>query len=163
MDRNNLQSIVQHLVSLLAKPDSALSATRTATEALTNAVAATRDTPPVTSPTQSSVSYRTVLAQRILNLCGDDLYARVEDFEWYVSVLIDLAYVARAPVGALIRDQLVDIAVRVQQVRRYAVQVCMRLLEDENFSSESGGTEAEGTGCQEVLWAAAWICGEYSE
>lgn len=97
-------------------------------------------------------------------MCGEDLYARVEDFEWYVSVLVDLAYVARAPVGAMIRDQLVDITVRVRQVRRYAMQLCMRVLGDETFlSGSSNGTDAEGTGCQEILWAAAWICGEYSE
>lgn len=164
MNKNNLQTTVQQLLSHLVKPDSALAATRTAAESLANAATATKETPPSSSPAQSSTSYRTVLAQRILTMCGEDLYARVEDFEWYVSVLVDLAYVARAPVGAMIRDQLVDITVRVRQVRRYAMQLCMRVLGDETFlSGSSNGTDAEGTGCQEILWAAAWICGEYSE
>lgn len=69
---------------------------------------------------------------------------------------------ARAPVGDIIRDQLVDIVVRVRQVRRYAVQVSMRVLGDDTFLGENdSGLNNEGSGCQEVLWAAAWICGEY--
>lgn len=93
-------------------------------------------------------------------MCSADLYANVSDFQWYVSVLVDLAYVARAPVGAIIRDQLVDIAVRVREVRRYAVQVSMRILEDSAFIT--GAKEDPKEGCEEVLWAAGWICGEYS-
>lgn len=141
-----------------------------AVEALATASSATTSRP-ATLPTQYSSSYRTTLATRILELCSADMYANVSDFEWYVSVLVDLAYVARAPVGSIIRDQLMDIVVRVRQVRRYAVQVCMRLLGDETFTQaerldvNSLGNDAssapEGSGCQDILWAAAWICGEY--
>ena len=90
------------------------------------------------------------------------MYDNVTDFEWYISVLVDLAYVSRAPVGALIRDQMVDVAVRVRQVRRYAVQLAMKLLADETFVGADEGLDREGEGCQEVLWAAAWICGEFA-
>lgn len=107
-------------------------------------------------PSQSPV-YRLTLAQRILALGSQNLYDNVTDFEWYISVLVDLAYVARVNVGAEIREQLVDIAGRVRAVRRYAVQVMVKLLSDDSFvhnASDEGG-------CPEVLWAAAWICGEY--
>lgn len=80
------------------------------------------------------------------------------DFEWYLSVLVDLAYVANVNVGARIRDQLVDVIGRVRAVRPYAVKLMVKLLGDDNFVEETGD---EGS-CAEVLWAAAWICGEYS-
>ncbi|KLO06308.1 Adaptor protein complex AP-3 delta subunit [Schizopora paradoxa] len=164
VNQNNLQSIVQQLLQHLVKPDSSLNTTQTAAQSLTTAAASTSadrslTTPSVVSPS-SSTAYRTTLANRILSMCAADLYANVSDFQWYVSVLVDLAYVARAPVGAVIRDQLVDIAVRVREVRRYAVQVSMRILEDSAFIS--GAKEDPKEGCEEVLWAAGWICGEYS-
>lgn len=107
-------------------------------------------------PSQSP-AYRLTLAQRILALGSQNLYEHVTDFEWYVSVLVDLAYVARANVGAEIREQLVDITGRVRGVRRYAVQVMVKLLSDESYLHNA----SEDGGCPEVLWAAAWICGEY--
>lgn len=111
---------------------------------------------PAVLPSQSP-AYRLTLAQRILSLGSQDLYDNVTDFEWYISVLVDLAYVARVNVGAEIRVQLVDITGRVRAVRRYAVHVMVKLLSDDSFlhnASDEGG-------CPEVLWAAAWICGEY--
>ncbi|KAH8101043.1 Adaptor protein complex AP-3 delta subunit [Phellopilus nigrolimitatus] len=161
-NRNNLQSIIQQLLSHLVKPDSSLSTTPTAAQSLVAAASSTVPTLPLSSPAQSSMAYRTTLSRRILSLCAADLYANVSDFEWYVSVLVDLAYVARAPVGEMIRDQLIDIVVRVKQVRRYAIQISMRILGDETFISGSGnGPDGEGAGCQEILAAAAWICGEF--
>lgn len=167
-NENNLQSIVQQLLAHLVNPNSS-DTVSSAVEALAAASSATQQ--PASFPVQYSSSYRTTLATRILELCSADMYANVSDFEWYVSVLVDLAYVARAPVGATIRDQLMDIVVRVRQVRRFAVQVCMRLLGDETFTraekldTSSVGSDTssvpEGSGCQDILWAAAWICGEY--
>ncbi|KAL5536063.1 APL5 [Sanghuangporus sanghuang] len=160
---NNLQSIVQQLLSHLTVPESTYTTVISATQSLSAAVSGTSSAPSTASPAQVSPAYRETLARRILSLCSADLYGNVSDFEWYVSVLVDLAYVSRAPVGEAIRDQLVDIAVRVRQVRRYAVQVSMKLLADETFlAGGEPGLDNEGSGCQEVLWAAAWICGEYA-
>lgn len=165
MNRNNLQSIVQQLLAHLVKPDSSFVASRSAVESLTAVASSSNGGSTIQaaqSPLSSSTAYRTALAQRILMMGGADLYANVDDFEWYISVLIDLAYVARVPVGPLIRDQMIDIVARVDQVRRYALQVSMRVLGDETFANASGKSgDEEGSGCQEVLWAAAWICGEY--
>lgn len=108
------------------------------------------------APSQSP-AYRLTLSQRILGLGSQDTYENVIDFEWYLSVLVDLAYVAAVNVGAQIRDQLVDIVGRVKAARRFAVQLMVKVLTDESFlvnASEEGS-------CAEILWAAAWICGEY--
>lgn len=64
---------------------------------------------------------------------------------------------ANVDIGAQIRDQLIDVVARVKGVRRYAVKLMYTLLSDEILlrnASEEGS-------CSEVLWAAAWICGEY--
>jgi AP-3 complex subunit delta-1 len=81
----------------------------------------------------------------------------VTNFEWYISVLVDLAHVANVNVGAEIRDQLVDVVGRVRAARRYAVKLMYSLLSDETMLRNG---QDEGS-CSEVLWAAAWICGEY--
>ncbi|TBU29793.1 Adaptor protein complex AP-3 delta subunit [Dichomitus squalens] len=156
VSRHNLQPIVQHLLSHLVKTESV--ALPSASEALSQ-FGPSQDIPAARLgglPSQSP-AYRLTLAQRILSLGSQDLYDNVTDFEWYISVLVDLAYVARVSIGAEIREQLVDITGRVRAARRYAVQVMAKLLGDESFLHNA----SDDGGCPEVLWAAAWICGEY--
>ena len=114
-----------------------------------------------TSASQNE-AFRSIMSKTILVMGSADVYGNITDFEWYLSVLIDLAYVSRAAVGSIIKDQLIDLTVRVKQLRKYAVQLCLRILSDETFitGSNSDG-ESEGSGCQEVLSASAFICGEY--
>ncbi|EMD42246.1 hypothetical protein CERSUDRAFT_102602 [Gelatoporia subvermispora B] len=147
VSRSNLQPIIQQLLSHLVRSDSSLPS---ATQSLSQ--------PPrlSTSPSQSP-AYRITLAQRILALGSQDMYDNVADFEWYLSVLVDLAYVAGVSVGEQIRDQLLDIAVRVRGARRFAVQLMIKVLSDDTFLFNASD---EGS-CAEILWAAAWICGEY--
>lgn len=111
---------------------------------------------PHITPSQSP-AYRLILSQRILNICSQSTYDNVINFEWYLSVLVDLAHVANVDVGAEIRDQLVDVVGRVRAARRYAVKLMYSLLSDDTMLRNA---QDEGS-CSEVLWAAAWICGEY--
>jgi AP-3 complex subunit delta len=158
IDRDNLQSIVQQLLSHLARLENSTSLSPTASQALSQQAAPSSPvTPkPLVSPSESP-AYRLALAQRILVICYRDTYENVTDFEWYLSVLVDLAYIASVNVGTEIRDQLVDVVGRVRAARRYAVKLMVKLLNDESFllnASDQGS-------CAEILWAAAWICGEY--
>ena len=92
-------------------------------------------------------------------MCSSSTYDNVVDFEWYLSVLVDLAYISNVDIGAQIRDQLVDVVGRVKAARAFAVKLMVKILSDETLllnASEQGS-------CSEVLWAAAWICGEYCE
>ncbi|OBZ78815.1 AP-3 complex subunit delta-1 [Grifola frondosa] len=156
VSRNNLQPMVQQLLSHLVRTDS--STLPSATQSLSRYTGSPSPPAPTLggSPSQSP-AYRLTLSQRILSLGAQDVYENVVDFEWYISVLVDLAYVAGVDVGVEIRDQLVDITGRVRGARRYAVQLMVKLLSDDTFllnASDAGS-------CAEVLWAAAWICGEY--
>lgn len=155
--KDNLQSIVQQLLSYLVRPDS--SSLPTAAQSLELNISSSSSDGAVTTlaPTQLS-SYRLILVQHLLTICSQDTYDNVVDFQWYLSVLLDLTYVASVKVGIQIRDQLVDIVARVRGVKRWAVELMTRLVRDDTFLANS---QEEGS-CAEVLWAAAWICGENS-
>lgn len=155
VNQDNLQSIVQQVLSHLV-PETSSSTLPTAAQSLAQHATASPGPKPHISPSQSP-AYRLVLSQRILNICSQSTYENVINFEWYISVLVDLAHVANVNVGAEIRDQLVDVVGRVRAVRRYAVKLMYALLSDETMLRNA---QDEGS-CSEVLWAAAWICGEY--
>ncbi|KDR85547.1 hypothetical protein GALMADRAFT_53684 [Galerina marginata CBS 339.88] len=155
VNRSNLQSIVQQLLAHLIRDQS--SVLPTAAQSLSQNIASTPPTVLNTLSPSQSPAYRLTLAQRILNLCSRSTYENVSNFEWYLSVLVDLAHVANVNVGAEIRDQLVDVVGRVKGARRYSVQLMYTLLTDDTIIKNA----AEEGSCSEVLWAAAWICGEY--
>ncbi|KAF5356245.1 hypothetical protein D9756_003712 [Leucocoprinus leucothites] len=154
VNRSNLQSIVQQLLSHLL-PDSS-STLPSATQSLAqNSISVSHS---LTSPNQSP-SYRLILSQRILSVCSRSTYENITNFEWYISVLVDLAHVANVDIGAEIRDQLVDVVGRVRAARRYAVKLMYSVLTDESMLQNAG----EDGSCSEILWAAAWIVGEYCQ
>lgn len=155
--KENLQSIVQQLLSYLVRPDSSSLPTAAQSLALNMSSSSPDGAVSILAPTQLS-SYRLILVQHLLTICSQDTYDNVVDFQWYLSVLLDLTYVASVKVGNQIRDQLVDIVARVRGVKRWAVELMTRLVRDDTFLSNS---QEEGS-CAEVLWAAAWICGENS-
>jgi AP-3 complex subunit delta len=153
VDSQNLQSIVQQLLSHLVQPETPVVS---AVEALAQASASSTSFSPAATPSQTP-AYRLLLAQKILSICSAKTYANVTDFEWYLSVLVDLTYVARVNVGRQICAQVVDVVARVRQARRYAVGLAVKLLSDNTLLSSGH----EDGSCIEVLWAAAWIAGEY--
>lgn len=160
--RSNLQDIIQkHMAHL--EPTSATSAASSLKAAL--GAPSTSSSGP--SPFNSA-SYRLEIVTRILRLGAHDTYANIVDFEWYVDTLVRLARIAKVvsaqgsvgdgdeQVGAKIRDQLIDVTMRVRGVRAHAVERLRRLLEDaDEFLDRARGDEGE------VLHAAAWCCGEY--
>ncbi|KAI6035898.1 hypothetical protein PISMIDRAFT_15689 [Pisolithus microcarpus 441] len=114
---------------------------------------------PLKAPSAPSHSpaYRLVLSQHIISMCSDSMYDNVTDSEWDLSVLIDLTYISGIDVSAQIRNQLVNVVGRVRAVRAYAVKLMVKLLSVEMLLVHAG----EPRSCLEVLWAAAWIYGEY--
>ncbi|KAF9453879.1 Ap3d1 protein [Macrolepiota fuliginosa MF-IS2] len=155
VNRSNLQSIVQQLLSHLV-PES-ISSLPTAAQSLARS-STVPSSLQLSSPSRSP-SYRLILSQRILSICSRSTYENVTNFEWYLSVLVDLAHIANVDIGAEIRDQLVDVVGRVRAARRYTVKLMYSVLTDDSMLQNAG---EEGS-CSEVLWAAAWIVGEYCE
>ncbi len=84
----------------------------------------------------------------------------ITDFSWYISVLVELAVIitTSAKHAPEVASLLIEIAVRVEAVRPYAVEAMLPLL----TNSELIVSTAKAT-VAETLRAAAWIIGEYSE
>lgn len=105
-------------------------------------------------------AYRTEVVYRILGMTSADTYVNITDFEWYTTVLVDLAYVSHVAVGEEIKDRILDVVARVRgNFRPFVVRLMTRLLRDEMFVA---GAREEGS-CGEVLYAASWVVGEYCQ
>ncbi|VVC32420.1 Clathrin/coatomer adaptor, adaptin-like, N-terminal,Armadillo-type fold,Armadillo-like [Cinara cedri] len=102
--------------------------------------------------------YRDELLVKIIDICSQDNYHFITSFEWYVSVLVELARVEGMKHGPLLAHQMLDVAVRVKAIRPFAVgQMTLLLNNSHMFMQPSGGSNMAN-----VLYAAAWICGEYA-
>lgn len=122
--------------------------------------------------------YRISVIEKILEMCSRDTYTNINDFEWYVGVLVDLVRhcPATSPTadGSLTSEaskhsggtaqtiglEMVNVAVRVKSVRPEAVAAAQSLVLVERRQDlfPSSGNAALG-----VLGAAAWIVGEYHD
>lgn len=100
--------------------------------------------------------YKSQLISKIITIACQRDFKYIIDFEWYLGVLVRLAYVPGNEQGALLSDQLMDVVVRVDVVRRFAVKEALHLLQDPRFYSSQSKIV-------EILYASAWIVGEFSE
>lgn len=101
--------------------------------------------------------FRDEIVFKVIDICSRNDYFYISNFDWYITVLVTLASIEGGTShGNLIAQQLLDVAVRVKEVRPYAVkQMAAILNHTDKFSTNFSVTE--------VLYAASWICGEYSE
>lgn len=77
----------------------------------------------------------------------------------YVSVLVDVTRMEGTQRGPLIADQMMDVALRVKAIRGFCVQQMSLLLENAHVIAGSG---CSSSNMSQVLYAAAWICGEFA-
>lgn len=184
---NNLQMVVERLLKQLktagkASPVSEPENDRAVHEGVIpmaddddeDAVSVRKGDPKSDQPPPLPEDYRQSVIERILEMCSKGNYTNMDDFEWYITVLVEL--VKQCPstmVGSAsgsqgspkqtmadaIGDELRNVAVRVKGVRPEAAAAAQSLLlldsRDENFAQT---TES----AQNVLAAAAFIAGEYS-
>ena len=110
---------------------------------------------------QSEGVYREHVLQRILQIGAQDNYSYIVDFEWYISVLVELTHLTGASLhnARAITHQLTDVSIRVPGVRRYAVAAMCDVLLAGRLLTASGANNC----MSEVLHAAAFIVGEFSE
>ncbi|CZT18044.1 related to APL5-AP-3 complex subunit, gamma-adaptin, 107 KD [Ramularia collo-cygni] len=122
--------------------------------------------------------YRTSVIERIVDMSSRETYTNLNDFEWYVGVLVEL--VKQCPsssstgkfgilsnpvekdqlgIADLIGSELLNVAVRVKAVRPEAAAAAQSLLmiEQRETLFPSGSTGGQG-----VLRAAAFVAGEYA-
>ena len=101
------------------------------------------------------VENRTLVAKVIISSCTNDSYKNLGDFEWFIDVLTDLWKFHGINVGKLVSDELINVCVRVAQVREYALTKCRELLANVDVQKASSDGAL-------VLAAASWITGEYT-
>ncbi|XP_016949243.1 AP-3 complex subunit delta isoform X1 [Drosophila biarmipes] len=101
-------------------------------------------------------AYRDELLYKVIEICAQSSYLYVTNFEWYLTVLVELIQLeAGSRHGRLIAEQLLDVAIRVPVVRQFAVNEMTNLLDTFTVSAQSNSM-------YEVLYAAAWIVGEFA-
>ncbi|OEL34982.1 AP-3 complex subunit delta [Dichanthelium oligosanthes] len=89
----------------------------------------------------------------VLAVCGRNVYELVADFDWYASLLADMARTLHCAQGDEIGRQLVDVGLRVRDARPELVSSARSLLIDPALLGNHF--------LFPVLSAAAWISGEY--
>ena len=77
----------------------------------------------------------------------------------YISILVELTRLEGTRHGHLIASQMLDVAIRVKAIRAFAVAQMATLLDNAHLLTGN----MQRNGICEVLYAAAWICGEFSE
>ncbi|KAG8198260.1 hypothetical protein JTE90_021517 [Oedothorax gibbosus] len=102
--------------------------------------------------------YRDELLSKIIDICSQNNYQYITNFEWYVSILVELTKIDGTKHGSAIAAQMLDVAIRVQAIRSFAVSQMAILLKNSQFLQGS----SDRNSVSEVLYAAAWICGEFS-
>lgn len=95
------------------------------------------------------------ILEAVLNTCGRNYYEIVQDFDWYVSMLGEMARNPHYEKGEEIERQLVDIGLRVRDARPELVRVARDLLIDPALLGNHF--------LDRILAAAAWVSGEYVE
>ncbi|CAI9113539.1 OLC1v1014153C1 [Oldenlandia corymbosa var. corymbosa] len=91
----------------------------------------------------------------ILSTCSRNYYEMIIDFDWYVLLLGEMSRVPHCQKGQEIENQLVDIGMRVRDVRPELVRVGRDLLIDPALLGNPF--------IHRILAAAAWVSGEYVE
>ncbi|UJR09107.1 hypothetical protein I4U23_013354 [Adineta vaga] len=101
--------------------------------------------------------YRDELLSKIIEICSQSDYQHITNFEWYISILVELTRLEGTKHGNLIALQMLDVAVRVESIRPFACNQMAILLANAHVFIIGSNT----TTVAEVLYAAAWICGEF--
>uniref|UniRef100_A0A8D0H4B0 AP-3 complex subunit delta-1 n=1 Tax=Sphenodon punctatus TaxID=8508 RepID=A0A8D0H4B0_SPHPU len=104
-------------------------------------------------------TYRDELLTKIIDICSQSNYQYITNFEWYISILVELTRLEGTRHGHLIASQMLDVAIRVKAIRMFAVSQMAMLLDNAHLIASN----TQRNGICEVLYAAAWICGEFSE
>lgn len=118
--------------------------------------------------------YRVSVIERILGMCSKDTYANMNDFEWYVGVLVELvkqcpsssareriaSKQSSSSVADAIGAELLNVAVRVRAIRPDVAAAAQSLLV---IDSRDHLLPASSSGGNGVLGSAAFIAGEYAD
>ncbi|EKX52394.1 Adaptor protein complex 3 subunit delta, partial [Guillardia theta CCMP2712] len=107
----------------------------------------------------SEGSFRHDLVDKIIEVSSANGYAAVTNFEWYITTLCKLARVPGVCNGLNLKNQLMDVIIRVRAVREFGVAAMVDILRDIDMLSQCSRDPTSA----EVMYAAAWLVGEFSD
>eukprot|EP01087_Luapelamoeba_hula_P001795 TRINITY_DN1159_c0_g1_i1.p1 TRINITY_DN1159_c0_g1~~TRINITY_DN1159_c0_g1_i1.p1 ORF type:complete len:1290 (+),score=270.56 TRINITY_DN1159_c0_g1_i1:148-4017(+) len=100
--------------------------------------------------------YKNDLIKKVIELCSQQGYKYITDFESYLEVLMSLTRIPGNNHGALIASQFMDVIIRVPDVRPCGIKCMVQLIRDSQLFVDSPGD------IQEVLYAAVYLVGEFA-
>ncbi|KAJ5070620.1 ap-3 complex subunit delta-1 [Anaeramoeba ignava] len=103
-------------------------------------------------------TYGDDLINRILEIGHKQNYELIRDFEWFFNVLMKLTIRKGTTVGEKIASEIMNVMIRVKAIREYGVKCLLSLINDNRLISENANDSMI-----EVLYAAAWCLGEFSD
>lgn len=99
--------------------------------------------------------YRDELLTRMIEICSQNNYQHVVDFEWYVTVLAELTEMETSSKhGCMLAAQMLEVGARVAAVRPFAARECASVC-------ARAAASPPGPASREVLYAAAYVLAEY--
>eukprot|EP00906_Rhabdomonas_costata_P014081 RCo020208 len=107
--------------------------------------------------------YKNDLIQKVVEMCTQNDYALVSSFEWFLRLLMDLVQCELKNVrhGRVLAEQFLSVISRVPDVRSFGIRCMSSILCSNGILMES--LDSDRSNLFEVLEAAAWLCGEYTE
>ncbi|KNC81882.1 hypothetical protein SARC_05813 [Sphaeroforma arctica JP610] len=106
---------------------------------------------------------RDALIEKMIDMCSQENYKYIEDFEWYLTVILSLVTVEHSTAGELVSHQILDVCVRVKEVRAYAVNLLSPVVQAPFEGYGASPPLAKEGNMVEVMYAAVWVISEYSE
>ena len=93
-----------------------------------------------------------------MDICSQGNYQYITNFEWYITVLVELTKLENTTHGRELANQMLDVTIRVKTLRTFSVRQMTILIENIDKFAKS-----EKNGICEVIYAAGWIVGEFNE
>jgi len=111
---------------------------------------------------QQDGAYMNHILNRIVTVMSQDEYSMVEDFHWYIGTLKEFSYLRMNQTNAaLIGFHLMDVIYRVEDAREYGIgQMEELIIQNELLGDNVNLAETE---ISQILYAAAYLLGEYGE
>jgi len=97
-------------------------------------------------------SIRNQLVEKIIFICSKNDYENITDFEWYISILIDIMQEFNISCIQELSNQFLDLAIRVPSTREKLMTEMSMFLGDEFLKDQDT-----------LLLASSYIIGEYSQ
>ncbi|KAK5460858.1 AP-3 complex subunit delta [Exophiala xenobiotica] len=177
VNSDSLQGVVNRLIKQLASSPSSNDANGHHEEGQTDMEQRLVPDKRGSENTPLSDEYRHEIITRILDMCSQNTYANITDFEWYIEILVHLVRHLPADqsstsarttsdgrnsnsLGGRIGGQLCDIAIRVKELRPETVKAAETLV---LLSNRTIAYPRHGSGQGQVLQSTVWVCGEFAD